>query len=73
MIFDLSRTQEGFFNYSIIENFKNGYLFSPKYESCVKHFDVPHVIIFSNFEPEQAKLSEDRWDIHRFKEMKSYM
>lgn len=65
VLFDLSRTQEQYFNYSIVENFKNGYLFSPKYESCVKNFEKPHVIVFSNFDPDRSKLSADRWDVVR--------
>lgn len=65
VMFDLSRSQEQFFNYSIIENFKNGYLYSPKYESCIKNFTKPHVIVFSNFDPDRSKLSADRWDVVR--------
>lgn len=66
VIFDLRRSQEGYFNYGVIESFKNGRLWCPKYESCVKLFKKPHVIIFSNFEPDKNQLSKDRWDIHRF-------
>ena len=70
VIFDLSRTQAEHMDYiySIIEGFKNGRLFSPKYESIVKIFKVPHVFVFANFVPtpeQQAeKLSRDRWVVH---------
>lgn len=63
VIFDLSRCQaEKIDNiYMAVENFKNGRIFSPKYESQNKIFDVPHVVVFANFAPDRSKLSEDRW------------
>lgn len=66
VIFDLSRTQEDKLDavYSLLEQFKNGRIFSPKYESHVKVFDVPHVLVFANFEPDKTKLSADRWKVH---------
>ncbi len=36
VIFDLTRSDKEFINYSLIESFKNGRLFSPKYESRIK-------------------------------------
>lgn len=63
VIFDLSRTQADKIDsvYMSIENFKNGRFFSPKYQSVTKIFIKPHVIVFSNFPPEEGKLSHDRW------------
>jgi len=67
VIFDLSRTQadklDGIF--MAIENFKNGRFFSPKYESQTKVFSVPHVFVFSNFDPDRSKLSADRWKVNQ--------
>lgn len=63
VVFDFTRSQEEKINYSLIESFKNGILFSPKYESKTKIFKTAKVICFSNFYPELSKLSEDRWDI----------
>lgn len=62
-IFDYSRSQQEHLNYEIIESVKNGLFFSPKYDSGMRIFDIPHVIIFANFKPDLSKLSEDRWDI----------
>lgn len=73
VIFDFSRSQETIINYNVIEQLKNGYVFSPKYESCSKAFKVPHVICFSNFVPNRSTLSADRWDIHVIKEMNKTM
>ncbi len=63
IVFDFARQQETIINYSLIEDFKNGKIFSPKYTSCTKRFRPAKVIIFSNFYPDTTKLSEDRWEI----------
>ena len=63
VIFDLCRSQMDHFNYEALESMKNGLIFSPKYESKTKIFDIPHVLVFANWLPDQSKLSEDRWNI----------
>ncbi|MEO5351244.1 MAG: hypothetical protein H7836_16605 [Magnetococcus sp. YQC-3] len=63
VVFDLARSNEEMVNYQIIEQIKNGILFSPKYQSATKVFNHPHVIIFSNFPPDRSKMSDDRWVI----------
>lgn len=60
-IFDYVRDSEQYVGYGPIEQIKNGLLFSSKYESGMKSFPVPHVIIFANFQPDRSKMSEDRW------------
>jgi len=63
VIIDLSRTQVDKIDhiYALMEAFKNGRIFSPKYESVVKTFSPCHVVVFSNFIPDHSKLSQDRW------------
>ncbi len=47
--------------YVIMEGIKNGRVGSGKYESCVKRFKSPHLIIFSNQHPDYTKMAHDRW------------
>jgi len=63
--FDLSRTQEEKLDavYMAMECLKNGRMFSGKYESTTKIFEVPHVFVYANFAPDKAKLSADRWKV----------
>ena len=63
VLIDLSRTQADKIDhiYSLMESFKNGRIFSPKYESVSKTFEPCHVVVFANFPPEHQKLSQDRW------------
>jgi len=63
VIFDWARCAEDTFPYGLVEQFKNGYFFSTKYESRAKRFSVPHVVVFCNFFPDCLKMSADRWDI----------
>lgn len=63
VIFDYTRCQEERVNYAVIESFKNGRLFAPKYESKLKVFESAKVICFSNFDPDREKLSQDRWQV----------
>lgn len=63
-IFDLCRTQEQRVSYQALEEVKNGIFFSGKYESGMVVFNIPHVIVFSNFRPDLSALSDDRWDVH---------
>lgn len=60
-VMDLSRSIEGHVNYDIIEQIKNGLIFSAKYESKHKVFVPPKILILSNFGPTLSALSEDRW------------
>lgn len=64
VIFDYTRSQAEYVNYSILEALKNGRIFAPKYESSVRHFKAPVVLCFSNWLPDRAALSEDRWFIY---------
>lgn len=63
VIFNITRDLEEKVNYSAIEAIKDGMIFSAKYESGMKLFNSPHVIIFANFPPDLSRLSSDRWKI----------
>lgn len=63
VVFDFVRDAQEYVGYGVIEQLKNGILFSPKYESGLKRFDIPHVFVFSNFRPAEGKFSSDRLQI----------
>lgn len=63
VIWDCTRSQEGFFSYEALEAVKNGIFYSTKYESKQVIYDNPHVVVLSNWAPDRQMLSEDRWDI----------
>ena len=61
---DCPRSKQGeFIQYDFLEELKNGYIFSPKYESKVKKINTPHVIVLMNEMPCMDKLSMDRYNI----------
>ena len=66
VVFDLSRQTQEFVNYGTIESFKNGMMFSAKYESTMKVFKPAQVVVFSNWAPDKSQLSADRWEIIDF-------
>lgn len=60
---DTEGKTDDYINYQVIENLKDGKLFSPKYKSCSLRFKPPKIVILMNFWPNLTKLSYDRWDI----------
>lgn len=70
VVFDLSRSSVEHINYEVIEAIKNGIFFSSKYESKMKIYPTPHVIVFANISPDTTKLSFDRWDLHHIDDHK---
>lgn len=61
VIFDFVRDEQTKVNYGLLEQLKNGLLFSPKYMSTVKKFDPVKVCCFANFYPNFDMMSQDRW------------
>lgn len=61
---DAPRSKQGeYLQYDFLEECKNGFVFSPKYESSVKRLDQIHVVVMMNEQPDETKLSRDRYDI----------
>lgn len=64
LFFDCPRSKQGdFIQYDFLEECKNGYIFSPKYESANKKFATPHIVVCMNEEPDMTKLSPDRYSV----------
>lgn len=63
-LFDLPRSQSEFLQYSVLEQLKDGMVFSTKYNSRMKIFDHKvHVVVFMNERPNMNKLSTDRYKV----------
>lgn len=49
--------------YGVLEEIKDGLIYSGKYEGGFRNIEHPHVIVMCNFEPDRYKMSEDRWNV----------
>jgi len=66
LFIDAPRSKQGeFLQYDFLEQCKDGYVFSSKYESRVKTLSKCHVVVLMNEEPDMTKLSADRYEIIR--------
>jgi Putative viral replication protein len=64
VIFDAPRSKQAeYIQYCFLEQLKNGYIMSSKYESTLLEFKPPHVVVMMNEEPDMRKLSADRYHI----------
>lgn len=65
-LFNIPRQGMEFLNYNILEQLKDRVVFSPKYDSGTKFITSnPHVVVFSNEDPDMEKLTADRYVIER--------
>lgn len=64
ILLDVPRSNKKFVNYGMLEQLKEGFVYSGKYEGGKCIFPKPHLIIFANSEPELLEMSLDRWDIY---------
>jgi len=65
ILLDIPRSAQKYVCYGAIEEMKNGFVNSGKYEGAVCVFPPPHVICFANEEPAFEEMSEDRWVVKR--------
>jgi len=65
VVFPIPRSYNSdYLSYESIENIKDMYFYSGKYEGGVICGNSPHLFIFANQLPDYEKLSADRWSIH---------
>jgi len=63
IIMDVPRHNKDYINYGLLEQLKDGHVYSGKYEGGEIWLNNIHVIVFSNEYPDVSKFSEDRWNI----------
>jgi len=63
LFLDCTRKQVEYLPYTLLEELKDGRVFSSKYESRVKTYGPMHVVVLMNQDPDYTALSEDRYHI----------
>ena len=63
VVLNIPRSSEGYISYPALEQIKDGFFFSGKYESNSCRFNSPHLICFANHVPDVSQLSADRWKV----------
>lgn len=64
IIIDNPKSEFGHINYSALEQLKNGFMYSGKYEGGQVVGLSPHCIVFGNSTPDMDQMSRDRWVVH---------
>lgn len=63
VIINVPRSNSGFLSYTGIEEIKDMFFFSGKYEGGMVCGANPHLLIFANESPDYERMSEDRWKV----------
>ncbi len=62
--FDMAKCNDAnYWPWNFMENLKNGWFTSTKYQGGMKVFDAPKIVVFTNNDVPSDKLSEDRYDM----------
>jgi hypothetical protein len=65
VLFPIPRSYNSdYLSYEALENIKDMYFYSGKYEGGMINGNSPHLIIFANEPPDVSKVSRDRWRIY---------
>lgn len=71
-VFPIPRSfNSDYLSYEAIENVKDALFYSGKYEGGTVADPCPHLFVFSNFAPDEEKMSSDRWKIWNIDEGES--
>lgn len=69
VIINIPRSQLDYVSYTGIEEIKDMFFFSGKYEGGMICGANPHVLIFANSPPDYDKMSSDRWEVKNVDQM----
>ena len=65
VLINVPRSNIEYLSFTGLEEIKDMFFFSGKYEGGMVCGECPHVYIFANSEPDRSKLSEDRWRVRK--------
>lgn len=73
VLINIPRSSLDFVSYTGLEEIKDMFFFSGKYEGGMVCGACPHVFIFANEEPDKTKMSSDRFKIHKINSYESIL
>ena len=67
MIITIPRSAKDYLGglYGVLEEIKDGLIYSGKYEGGFANIEPPHVVVLCNFEPDYEMMSKDRWNVKK--------
>jgi hypothetical protein len=65
VIIDIPRSRHEWVSYTGVEEVKDMFFYSGKYEGGMVNGPSPHVLVMSNSKPDVSKMSIDRWKLWR--------
>lgn len=63
VLINIPRCNHKYISYSGLEEIKDMFFYSPKYEGGMICGPSPHVVVFANQPPDLDEMSQDRWNI----------
>lgn len=66
-VMDIPRVNHEYISYEAVENIKNMFFYSGKFEGGACCGPNPHMMIYANERPDTSKMSSDRWKIGEIK------
>lgn len=71
-VFDFARSNElNWLPWGVIENMKNGWMTSTKYDSKMMRFKSVKIIVFMNESPPMDKFSQDRYEMFYLRDVQN--